>query len=100
MADRAEPSLGPRQSQKHIEFISGPLGNKSVSAVPGIGDKLAAALKRKGIDLACVLVGQFLYLRRNEEKFKEWLIENCPANDKQQNDCCAAVKEWCQQHAN
>ena len=92
MADRA-------QSQKTIDFVGGPLGNKSVREVPGIGDRLAAELERKGIDLACMLVGQFLYLKRNEEKFKQWLIEQCPANEKQKTDCFRAIKQWCEQHA-
>lgn len=81
-------------------FIEEPLGKKLVSDVPGIGPVLRKELEAKEIDQACMLVGQFLWCKRDENEFKEWLKKQCPANKKQQNDCVAAIKGWCEQHAN
>ncbi len=36
-------------SKKHIAFVGGPLGNQTVSAIPGIGPVTARHLKAQGI---------------------------------------------------
>lgn len=57
-------------SQKHRNFISEPMGEKSVKELAGIGEALGNRLADKGFDKAYVVLGQFLLLKKNEELFK------------------------------
>ncbi|TPP61507.1 Barrier-to-autointegration factor B [Fasciola gigantica] len=70
-------------SQKHRDFVTEPIGEKLVTDLPGIGEKLGERLEAKGFEKAYTVLGQFLLLRRDEELFKEWLKEACGANAKQ-----------------
>lgn len=82
-------------SQKHRNFVAEPMGEKPVTELAGIGEILGGRLKEAGFDRAYVVLGQFLLLKKDEELFTEWLKETCCANKKQQNDCFACLKEWC-----
>ena len=82
-------------SKKHQSLVDGPMGEKSVTDLPGIGDVLGKRLAEKGFDKAYVVLGQFLVLKKNERAFKGWLHEICNANSKEQQDCCQCIKEWC-----
>jgi len=82
-------------SQKHRNFISEPMGDKTVTELAGIGEVLGGRLSEKGFDKAYVVLGQFLILKKNEELFKDWLKQTCGANSKQQGDCFNCLKEWC-----
>ncbi|XP_018584319.1 barrier-to-autointegration factor isoform X2 [Scleropages formosus] len=82
-------------SKKHRDFVAEPLGHKSVFVLPGIGKVLGERLVEKGFDKACMILGQFLLLRKNQALFCEWLKSTCGANRKQQEDCYAALLEWC-----
>ncbi|KPP67047.1 barrier-to-autointegration factor-like [Scleropages formosus] len=82
-------------SKKHRDFVAEPLGHKSVFVLPGIGKVLGERLVEKGFDKACMVLGQFLLLRKNQGLFCEWLKSTCGANRKQQEDCYAALLEWC-----
>ncbi|VDL89713.1 unnamed protein product [Schistocephalus solidus] len=82
-------------SQKLRNFVSEPIGDKSVFELPGIGEKLGARLKTKGYEKASVVLGQYLLLYRDEELFCDWLKETCGANAKQANDCFTALNDWC-----
>lgn len=84
-------------SQKHRNFVSEPMGNKSVTELAGIGETLGERLKSKGFDKAYVVLGQFLLLKKNQEQFIKWLKDTCSANDKQAKDCSDCLKEWCGQ---
>ena len=84
-----------QDSKKHRDFVGEPMGDKSVDKLPGISDVLKADLVAKGISKAYQVVGQFLILEKNEDKFMEWLKLKCPANSKQRRECCNAVKDWC-----
>lgn len=44
---------------------------------------------------AYVVLGQFLVLKKEEELFRDWLLDTCGANKKQQSDCFTCLKEWC-----
>ena len=81
-------------SQKHRNFISEPIGNKSVKALPGIGDVLGGRLITLGYDKAYVVFGQFCFLRGKKRRFRRWLKKACNANAKQQRDCYRGLKEW------
>lgn len=43
-------------TQKHRDFINEPMGNKSVKAIPGIGEEFAAELKACNMDKACFIL--------------------------------------------
>ena len=82
-------------SQKHRNFVGEPMGEKVVTEIAGIGEVLGGRLSEKGYDLAYVVLGQFLVLKKNQELFRDWLNQTCKANAKQQNDCYQCLKEWC-----
>ncbi|XP_070183091.1 barrier-to-autointegration factor-like [Littorina saxatilis] len=86
-------------TQKHRDFAAGPMGKKLVTDLAGIGPILGAKLRDKGFKYAYNVVGQYLVLNKNEEKFKDWLCKKCPADAGQQNDCFNCVKGWCDAHA-
>lgn len=82
-------------TQKHRDFINEPMGNKSVKAIPGIGEEFAAELKACNMDKAYQLYGQFLILDRNEERFNDWLTSQFRLmNVKHQKACYQALKEY------
>nr|XP_057932960.1 barrier-to-autointegration factor-like isoform X2 [Doryrhamphus excisus] len=83
-------------SQKHKDFVVGPIGDKHVSALAGIGEVLGERLEEKGFDKAYVVLGQFLVLKKEEDLFRDWLKHICGANSKQQGDCFACLNEWCE----
>ena len=82
-------------SQKHRNFVSEPMGEKTVTDLAGIGPVLGGRLAEKGFDKAYVVLGQFLVLKKNEELFKDWLNQTSGANSKQQGDCYTCLREWC-----
>ncbi|BFZ15527.1 hypothetical protein BsWGS_18566 [Bradybaena similaris] len=82
-------------SKKHQSFVSGPMGEKSVNELAGIGDALGKRLSEKGINKAYSVLGHFLILEKDQDKFKKWLHDNCNANSQQQEDCYNCLKEWC-----
>ena len=82
-------------SQKHRNFVSEPMGDKAVTELAGIGETLGSRLREKGFDKAYVVLGQFLVLKKNEELFGDWLNQTCGANSKQQRDCSACLRQWC-----
>lgn len=85
-------------TKKHRDFVAEPLGDKSVDQIPGIGGELKGRLEAKGISKSYQVVGYFLFVEKNEDRFKEWLIQQCPANRGQLTNCFNAVKEWCSSH--
>lgn len=82
-------------SQKHRNFVQEPMGEKTVSAVAGIGYVLGGRLTDRGFDKAYVILGQYLVLKKDKQRFKDWLKETCGANAKQQEDCYQCLKGWC-----
>ena len=82
-------------SQKHAAFIYEPIGNKPVTALNGVGDKLYERLVRKGFDKAYTVLGQFLLLKKDRELFMEWLSGTFDAELQEQLDCYDCLKEWC-----
>lgn len=82
-------------SKKHKNFISEPMGEKSVTELAGIGEVLGQRLIDANYDKAYVVLGQFLLFKKDEELFREWLHDTSGANSKQSNDCYNCIKEWC-----
>ena len=82
-------------SQKHRNFISEPMGEKSVSELAGIGPVLGGRLEEEGFDKAYVVLGQFLVLKKDKDLFSEWLKDAAKANAKQANDCFECLRNWC-----
>jgi len=82
-------------SQKHNNFVSEPLGNKPVTALPGIGPKLGQSLERKGYEQASQVVGQYMAMGKQEAKFSGWLQTKTPANTRQARECTKGVAEYC-----
>ncbi|PAA60939.1 hypothetical protein BOX15_Mlig008576g6 [Macrostomum lignano] len=83
-------------SQKHKNFVAEPMGDKPVTELPGIGEKLGQRLVDHGCDKAYVVLGQFLVVKKDEEMFTDWLKDQSGANAKQAGDCFKALTEWSQ----
>ncbi|KAM9498152.1 barrier-to-autointegration factor-like [Salvelinus alpinus] len=81
-------------SQKHGNFVSESMGNRSVKDVPGIGLVLGSRLEEQGINRAEQLLGKFLLCGRGRDIFQRYLKDTARANDKQQSDAYNAMKEW------
>ncbi|XP_026165158.1 barrier-to-autointegration factor B-like [Mastacembelus armatus] len=82
-------------SQKHRDFVAEPMGDKSVTALSGIGETLGRKLEDQGFDKAYTVLGQFLLLRKDTELFVEWLKDATGANTRQATSCAQCMKEWC-----
>ncbi len=87
-----------RTTQKHENLVTGPLGDKPVTALPGIGDTAGGQLADKGYTKASQVVGEYLARDKNEASFKKFLSDNCNANNGNQEKCYKAVNEWTQSH--
>ena len=85
-------------SQKHSSFVLEPIGYKSVTQLPGIGAAAEQKLKDAGIEHVYVVLGQFLFLKKDEKTFKKWIQDIAGVNVKHQDDCFQCLNEWCNQH--
>ena len=83
-------------SQKHQNFVAAPMRQKAVTELAGIGDVLGERLRKEGFGKAYHVLGKFLLLDMDEEKFKAWLGSTCYANPKQQSECYHCLVDWCQ----
>lgn len=87
--------LSQSSSEKLAAFLNEPIGDKPVTVLNGIGDKLCECLARKGFDKAYTVLGQFLLLKKDRELFMEWLSFSFDAELQEQLDCYNCLKEWC-----
>ena len=53
--------MDDQQTQKHRDFVSEPMGDKLVTAIAGIGDKLGQLLSAKGFSKAYNVLGSKNY---------------------------------------
>ena len=88
-------------TETHRKFVSEPIGNKPVSAVPGIGRAHQGTLNDRGnnITRAYELLGIFLGKGMEEGGFKRWLQEKLPESNAVHRDCCyKALNEYFRTH--
>uniref|UniRef100_A0A8C8C424 Exc2 family lipoprotein n=1 Tax=Oncorhynchus tshawytscha TaxID=74940 RepID=A0A8C8C424_ONCTS len=72
-------------SQKHRNFVSEPMGNRSVRDVPG-SDLYRAAADQ--------MLGQYLVSGRDQGRFQGYLKNTTGANAKQQSDAYNGMRDW------
>ncbi|GFQ88387.1 barrier-to-autointegration factor [Trichonephila clavata] len=83
-----------RNSQKFLDFVNSPIGNKGVDALPGLSSELCKNLRAKGYNKAWVLLGQFLLLKKRKIDFILWMKYICGANRYQAAICYQCLLEW------
>ncbi|TNN31893.1 Barrier-to-autointegration factor B [Liparis tanakae] len=94
-SSRCFPGLSMSSTtQKHRDFVGEPMGDKSVTALSGIGATLGEKLRQQGFDKAYVVLGQFLLLKKDPEMFSEWLKDASGANGRQAAVCTQCLREW------
>ncbi|XP_074503366.1 barrier-to-autointegration factor-like [Sebastes fasciatus] len=82
-------------TQKHREFVKEPMGNKSVTFLPGIGKVLGRRLEQQGFEQANTVLGQHLVRNKDRESFPQWLMSTSGANSRQARLCYDCLGEWC-----
>uniref|UniRef100_A0A6P7GKV6 Barrier-to-autointegration factor-like protein n=2 Tax=Diabrotica virgifera virgifera TaxID=50390 RepID=A0A6P7GKV6_DIAVI len=82
-------------TQVHENFVSEPMGLKPVTKLAGIGETLGKRLVAAGFEKAYAVLGQFLFLKKDEEHFRDWLKSTCLANSKDSSACWECLNEWC-----
>ena len=96
---RCQDERSPSKTGKHITFASGPIGDKGVKYLPGIGETYGARLEKAGFHKAQSVVNKFaVEFEKDEKRFKQWLKDTCEANAKSQKECYDGLSEWCDQH--
>ena len=74
------------------------MGLKSVRCLPGIGPVMGRRLQDKNFGQADMVLGQFLTMGKDHDKFGQWLAETCQANARHQRLCSNALQDWCNHH--
>ncbi|KAM5295855.1 barrier-to-autointegration factor-like [Glossophaga mutica] len=69
-------------SKKHQDFVTEPKGEQPMENLVGIGEIMGKKLEKRGFDKACVVLGQFLVLKKDEDLFWKWLKDTCGINAK------------------
>ncbi|CAL1527799.1 unnamed protein product [Lymnaea stagnalis] len=64
---------GPRNTKKHEDFVKGPVGKKTVDALPGVGKANAKLLEEKGFTKASHVLSTFISkeVDKDRAKFKD-----------------------------
>ncbi|XP_074503353.1 barrier-to-autointegration factor-like [Sebastes fasciatus] len=81
--------------QQHVNFLVEPMGNMSVTSLPGIGEVQGQNLEQQGFDKTCVVLGKFLLLKKDREMFTEWLMDASDASPHQASACEQCLRDWC-----
>lgn len=79
---------------KHRLFVNEPIGEKSVRALPGIGEAHGTSFEDKGFGKAYAVLGQFLRLNKDARLFRDWLKVTGGLNARQQDQCYNCLREW------
>ena len=85
---------------KHQSFVNSPMGNKSVTALPGIGEVWGQQLKAKGFGQASQIFGQYLVLAKDGVRFTSWIRQLCGIDEGRAWRVYSALEEWSQQYFN
>lgn len=73
------------------------MGEKLVTALPGIGGVGVKSLNQKGYEYASQIFGKFLVLKEDEGKFKDWL-QRCGIGEAYCGRVYSALQEWSVQY--
>lgn len=82
-------------TKKHQLFVSEPLGEKSIDVLPGVGKTLTQRFVANNLTKAQHIVGAFLLLDQDREKFIPWFKQECGGNERHANMCFNALQQWC-----
>ena len=68
----------PRESSNTMtypqrNFVAEPMGEKEVTELAGIDNVLGMRLAAEGFEKAYVVLGQFLFLKKNKDHFVRWI---------------------------
>ena len=85
-------------SMKHRNFLSEPMGEKCVSQIAGIGEVYKKRLHEAGYDLAYVLFGQFLLLKKDHDNFTAFLKDEFNFSNQYAEGCYECLRDYCTQH--
>lgn len=83
-------------SMKHRMFVSELIGDKPVSAIPGIDRKAAIRLSEHGLANTRSLLGKWLMSDRDD--FVIWIKGVAGINRKQAADVVCCLHEWAKIH--
>ncbi|MFH4975300.1 hypothetical protein AB6A40_002009 [Gnathostoma spinigerum] len=83
-------------SAAHCKFISEPMGDKPITAIPGIGPTCAAKFTNAGYEKANALFGKFLLLKKNKEGFIQFLKETGGMPEHHAKSVYECFDEWSQ----
>ncbi|XP_054874672.1 barrier-to-autointegration factor-like [Amphiprion ocellaris] len=85
--------MSPTKKQRN--FVSELIGDKPVTALPGVRPDLGKKLQQKGYERADKLLGRFLVMRRDTEAFSDWLRRTSGAKPHLATSCINALQEYC-----
>jgi len=82
-------------TKKHKTFVSEPIGHKKVHHLPGIGKTLQARMEAKQFGTVMHILGMFLLMEMDREKFLTWMNDQFEARPKDSVMCYNALHVWC-----
>lgn len=70
------------RGQPPKSFVAEPLLENPAGSLARMGEVPGKKLEGRGLGKACVVLGQLLLLKKDEELFREWLKDMCGASTK------------------
>ncbi|KAF6215807.1 hypothetical protein GE061_000142 [Apolygus lucorum] len=83
------------RSKKQRNFYSESIGGKSVSEIPGIGPQMANTFERNGITQAEQIIGKYMTMIGDEDKFIEFMMEKGGAIIRRAREVHRVCKVYC-----
>ncbi|CAF0925178.1 unnamed protein product [Brachionus calyciflorus] len=83
----------PQKNNKNILPNFDNFSELDVSEINGIGNINGKILKEKGYSSTGSLLGKFLVLKKDKERFTQWLI-SCGIDVNNANQCFQFIKDW------
>ena len=80
---------------KYRRFLSEPMGDKEVSALPGVTSVAGCRLRERGYATAAKVWGKFLTLQKNQELFQIWLHDVSGASKQAAQACRRCLDVYC-----
>ena len=85
-----------QQEEKHMKFVSEPMGDKEIGELSGVEGSIRDSLVQQGFDRGSLLLGKFLFFKKDELLFTQWLVGVAGADSEQAGRCFNCLKEWCE----